>query len=239
MKQLISRIAPCLVLLALLLSSLTAMAQMPDMNSAVMKLFGDNPSFTAQADVRVVNSNRVEWFRMPSVFAAGDAKLRLDVDMKLIKSKEITPQMLANIKQLGMDKVTSVLRPDKKVKYLIYPTAQSYLAMPLSAEDTLVANEKMEKKPLGRETLDGHPCVKNTSIVKSTKGSTLIQATTWNATDLKDFPIQIEMKESGNTTIIHFQNVNLNKPDARLFDIPAGYKDANAQDKKPPVAKKK
>ena len=217
---------------------------MPDIggvNSAMIKVFGDNTSFTAQADVHVVASNHVEWFRMPSVFAAADTKLRVDVDMKLIKSTLIQPAMLNRIKQLGMDRVTSVIRPDKKATYIIYPVAQSYSIMPLSAEDTLVANEKVEKKPLSRETLDGHPCVKNTSIVKSTKGSTLIQATTWNATDLKDFPIQIEMKEAGNTTIIHFQNVNLNKPDARLFDIPAGYKDAaNAQDnKKPPVPKKK
>ena len=41
----------------------------------------------------------------------------------------------------------------------------------------------------------------------------LLQATTWNATDLKDFPIQIEIKENGNTTIMHFMNVNLAKPD--------------------------
>jgi hypothetical protein len=203
----------------------------------MVKLFGDNPTFTAQTDVRVVSSNRVEWFRMPSVLASADYKLRLDVDMKLIKSAMIQPAMLNRMKQLGMDRVTSVVRPDKKATYIIYPGAQSYAAMPLATEDTLVASERVEKKALGRETIDGHACVKNLSTIRSSKGTMLLQATTWNATDLKDFPIQLEMKEGGNTTIMHFQNVNLNKPDARLFDIPAGYKDANAQDKKAPVAK--
>jgi hypothetical protein len=241
MKKLIFRNGLRLLLLAGFLKSLTLWAQqMPDIsgvNAAVIRLFGENPAFTAQADVRVLNSNRVEWFRMPSVFASADTKLRLDVDMKLIRSALIQPDMLNRIKQVGMDRVTSVVRPDKKVKYIIFPGAQSFTTMSLATEDTLVGTEKVEKKPLGRETLDGHACVKNLSTVKSSKGSVLLQATTWNATDLKDFPIQIEMKEGGNTTIMHFQNVNLNKPDAKLFEIPAGYKDTNAQDKKPPVAK--
>ena len=67
-----------------------------------------------------------------------------------------------------------------------------------------IANQKLEKKPLGKETIDGHPCVKNQSTVKSPKGVVLLQATTWNATDLKDFPVQIEINENGNSTIMHF-----------------------------------
>jgi hypothetical protein len=239
MKQLIFRNAPRLVVLAVFLKSLTALAQMPDVGSAMIKLFGDSPAFTAQAEVRVFTSNRVEWLRMPSVFASADTKLRVDVDMKLIKSSAIKPAMLNHIKQLGMDRVTSVIRPDKRATYIIYPAAQTYAAMPLSAEDALIATQRVEKKPLGREAIDGHACVKNFSTVRSQKGAVLIQATTWNAADLKDFPIQIEMKESGNTTTMHFQNVNLAKPDAKLFDIPSGYRDIDAQDKKAPAAKKK
>ena len=68
------------------LNSLTALGQMPDagVNSAMIKLFGENASFTAQAQVRVLNSNRVVWFQMPGVFASTDTKLRVDVDMNLI-----------------------------------------------------------------------------------------------------------------------------------------------------------
>ena len=38
--------------------------------------------------------------------------------------------------------------------------------------------------------------MKNKVVVKGSKGPVL-EAITWNATDLKDFPIQIEMKEKG------------------------------------------
>jgi hypothetical protein len=233
MKQSIFRNGLRLGLLAVFLNSLTALGQMADagVNSAMIKLFGDNASFTAQADVRVMNSNHVAWLQMPSVFACTDTKFRVDVDMKLIKSTQVQPSTINTFKQLGMDRVTSVIRPDKKATYIIYPGAQSYASMPLSNEDAQVARQSVEKKPLGRETVDGHACVKNLSTVRNSKGAVLIQATTWNAADLKDFPIQIETKENGNTTVMHFQNVNLAKPDAKLFDVPAGFKQySNPQD---------
>jgi hypothetical protein len=233
MKQSIFRNGLRLGLLAVFLQSLTALGQMPDagVNSAMLKLFGDNPTFTAQADVRVMNSNRVTWLQMPSVFACTDSKFRVDVDMKLIKSTQVQPSTINTFKQLGMDRVTSVIRPDKQATYIIYPGAQSYASMPLSKEDVQLASQHVEKKPLGRETVDGHACVKNLSTVRNSKGTVLIQANTWNATDLKDFPIQIETRENGNTTVMHFQNVNLAKPDAKLFDVPAGFKQySNPQD---------
>ena len=239
MKQSIFCSGVRLVLLTVFLKSLTALGQMPDAGvpSAMIKLFGENAAFTAQAEVRVLNSNRVVWLQMPGVFAAADTKLRVDVDMNLIRSPSITPAM---IKQLGLDRITSVIRPDKKVTYNIYPSKKSFVALALSTEDAQVAAQKLEKKPLGKETLDGHACVKNLSTVKSSKGSVLVQATTWNATDLKDFPIQIEIKEGGNTSVMHFQNINLTKPAATLFDVPAGFRDdTHAQDKKAVIGTKK
>jgi hypothetical protein len=239
MKHSIFRIGVRLGLLAVFLKSLTALGQMPEagMNSAMIKLFGENATFTAQAEVRVLNSNHVAWLKMPGVFAGADTKLRVDFDMNLIQSSTITPAM---IKQLNLDRVTSVIRPDKKTTYIIYPGKKSFVSMPLAAEDFQVAAQKLEKKPLGRETLDGHACVKNLSIVRSSKGTVLVQATTWNAADLKDFPLQIEIREGGNTTVMHFQNVNLTRPAPALFDVPAGFRDdTNLQEKKAVIGKKK
>ena len=48
--------------------------------------------------------------------------------------------------------------------------------------------------------------------------------TVWNATDLKDFPIQFETTEKGNTVHCKYRDIQFTKPDARLFDAPAGFK---------------
>ena len=81
---------------------------------------------------------------------------------------------------------------------------------------------KLEKTPLGKETLDGHTCVKNKVIVRNNQGPVL-EAVTWNAADLKDFPIQIEMKEKETRCACASPQVRFAKPDAKQFDLPASY----------------
>ncbi|HXS69413.1 MAG TPA: hypothetical protein VN761_11250 [Candidatus Polarisedimenticolia bacterium] len=241
MKKLNFRNGVLLVSLAALFQTLTALAQLPGagMNSAMVRLFGDNISFTTRADVQVFNDKNQVWLQMPSVMASTDGKMRIDVDLGLLHSSALPANIVAYYKKLGMDRVISVTRPDKKALFIIYPRAQSYAVMPLANEDTQAGAEKLERKPLGKETIDGHPCVKNLSTVKTLKGTPLMQAVTWNATDLKEFPLRIETKENGNTTVMRFQQVNLNKPDPRLFDAPASYKQfMNPADLEAAAAKK-
>ena len=82
---------------------------------------------------------------------------------------------------------------------------------------------KMEKTSLGKETIDGHPCEKNKVVATNEKGEKH-EVTVWNATDLKDFPIQMQMpdEQSGTSILMKFKNVKLGKPDAKLFDAPTG-----------------
>ena len=122
MKKLIFRNGVLLVSLAALFQSLTALAQMPGagMNSAMVKLFGDNMAFTARADVQVLNSNRQVWLQLPSALAAADTKMRIDVDLSLLHSAAVPAATVAYYKRIGMDKVTSVTRPDKKALFQHY-----------------------------------------------------------------------------------------------------------------------
>jgi hypothetical protein len=178
--------------------------------------------------VQVLSSNRLEMMRMPMNFTALDGKLRLDTDIGQTTGRAITPAQIADIKRLRIDRVISIVRPDKKLTYIIYPNAQSYANAPWPPGDTGLAGLKLLRTPLGHETIDGHACVKNRSVVKDQKGNTLVEATTWNASDLQNFPIQIEMQESGRISAMHFKQVAFAKPDARFFEVPAGFKQYNS-----------
>lgn len=212
------------------LAPCAAFAQMPstgspaDLNAAFFRLFGSGAAFTAQADTRVLDSSQKEWVRMPMVLTALDNKVRLEVNMAQVKSTALPENAIANLKQMGMDRVISIIRPDKKATLVLYPGAQGYVNMPLAAAEVAAWEKglKLEKTLLGKETLDGHACVKNRVIVKNNQGPVL-EANVWNAADLKDFPLQVEMKEKGNTVRMRFSQVRLAKPDARLFEVPAGY----------------
>jgi hypothetical protein len=213
-----------------LLAGQAALAQVPTggagtgVNAAFVKLFGSVGAFTAKAETLVVDQSQHQLVRMPMEFASLDGKVRLDIDLTKVQSADFTASTLATIKQAGMDRMISVFRPDKKVTYLIYPGVQSYqeLAQPKAETEATEKGLKLEKSALGKETLDGHPCVKNKVVVKSSKESVL-EAVVWNATDLKDFPIQIEMKEKDRTVRMHFTDVRFLKPEAKQFEIPAAY----------------
>jgi hypothetical protein len=193
-------------------------------NAAFVKLFGSANAFTAKVETRVIDPYQAEIVRMPMDFAALDSKVRLDIDLAQMQSANFSAATLATLKQAGMDRMISIFRPDKKATYLIYPGVQSYQELPITKAEA-EAFEKglvVEKTALGKSAIDGHPCVKNKVVVRSAKGPVL-EAVTWNVADLKDFPLQIEMKEKGNTVRMHFSQVRFVKPEAKQFEIPAAY----------------
>jgi hypothetical protein len=216
------------VLGLLLLSVVGAWAQIPGaggpgMGAALGRLFGDIKEFKAKMVVQVLDTTRNERASMPMDFAFVDKKIRVEMDATQIKNREMHPGLPAMLRQMGMAQVVSIIRPDKKTVYVIYPDQKAVLNVPLPNDGSKDGKEpKVEKTPLGKETIDGHPCVKNKVLIKSENDKPL-EAITWNATDLKDFPVQVEITDEGNISVIHFKEVQFVKTDAKQFDAPAGF----------------
>jgi Domain of unknown function (DUF4412) len=192
------------------------------MNAAMLKLFGSNTAFTAKADVHVVDKAKQQT-DMPMVFALLDGKTRMETDLGQIKSTAAVPALVPTLKRLGMDQMIVISRPDKKIILNIYPRAKAYAEIAVSREESDAAdkNYKLEKTPQGKETIDGHACQKNKVTLTDDKGETL-EAVVWNAADLKDFPVQMQMDLAGGTVQMKFKDVKLAKPDAKQFEAPAG-----------------
>jgi hypothetical protein len=230
MNTLTSKVLYLAAAVATLLGGAAARAQVPSAGSAMgvdaafLKLFGAVTTFTARADSQIFDETQKETVRMPIQWAALDGKVRLEVDLEQMSGKDMSPSTLASLKQAGMTRVVSVFRPDKQCTYVIYPGVQSYLNIPLAKgeSEALQKGLKLERTPLGNESVDGHACVKNKVVVRGEKGAVL-QALTWNAADLKDFPIQIEMKAKQNTVRIRFTQVKLVSVDSKQFELPTNY----------------
>jgi hypothetical protein len=230
MKTFTSKLFGVAVALATLPTATIVVAQIPTagsatgINTAFLKLFDGIPVFTAKAETLVFDATQKETVRMPIEWSALDGKVRLEVDLEQMTGKEMTPATLASLKQAGMSRVISIYRPDKKATYVMYPGVQSYVEIPLDKgeADAFQKGFKLEKAELGKETIDGHPCVKNQATIKGEKGAVL-QVVTWNATDLKEFPVQIEMKEKRDTVRMRFTQVKFERTDSKQFELPATY----------------
>ena len=221
-----------LTLAALAASSLATFAQMKapgataGVNASLTKLFGDLTAFSAKAEVHVYGPDQKEKIMTPMTFALLDNKVRVEIDMTKLVSKDIPTDAAASMKQMGMDRIFSIMRPDQKATFVIFPGLESVVKMPMPKEDVAAYERKpkIETTAIGKETLDGHPCVKNKVVVTDADGHK-DEATLWNATDLKDFPVQIMSMEKGDSVTIRYREVQFARPDAKQFATPTGYKE--------------
>jgi len=192
----------------------------PAYNSAMAKLFGDNPAFSADIEIQTGSG-----MTMPGKMTVGSGKSRFEMNISEAKGGQMSPATAEHMKAMGMDKTITISRPDTKVVYIIYPGLSAYVSMAVQDPDAGKPDSafKVDKSELGRETVDGHPCIKNKVVVTDDKGKSH-ESTVWNATDLKDFPVKIVTAEGGNQFTMLFKNVNTAKPDAAQFEAPSDYK---------------
>lgn len=210
------------------------------MSAALTKLFGSITAFSAKGEMRVTDTAQNEVADWPMDFALLDKKIRVAIDLTQTRNPNMNPRMAATLKQMGMAQVTSIIRPDKKQVYVIYPDQRVMLIIPLAKEDSEGSDKapKISKTALGKETIDGHPCVKNRVVVSDSNGQSL-EATTWDASDLKDLPIQIQTQEKDSISVVRFTQVQFAPPAAGLFEPPNDFtRYDNAEDLKLGVMKK-
>jgi hypothetical protein len=196
----------------------------PNFGGSMSKLFGENKTFSANLEIEAKDGNAGDT-TIPGKLAFDDGKSRFEMDMTKMKNSKMPPGAAEQMKAMGMDSMVMISRPDKKTSYMVYPSLKAYAEMPLKEADSAeaISKYKVETTELGKETVDGHPCVKNKVVVTDDKDKKH-ESTVWNATDLKKFPVKIETAEGGNKVTMLFKDVKLTKPEASLFDAPTDLK---------------
>jgi hypothetical protein len=196
--------------------------QGPRLSGSTAKLFGDNTAFSANLEFQTKGADSGEAMTMPGKIAFDHGKSRFEMDMTQMKGGRMGADAAAHMKSMGMDKTIVISLPDKKASYLIYPGLQGYVENPApdAKAEASPSDFKVETTELGKETVDGHPCIKNKTIVTDKDGAKH-EATVWNATDLKNFPVKIDQTEQGTAVTMQFKDIKLAKPDASQFDVPS------------------
>jgi hypothetical protein len=193
----------------------------PQLGGDMAKILGENSAFSATLEMHAGSDMTIQ-----GKIAYLDGKMRFDMDLSEMKNSNMPPQAAEQLKQMGMDKITTISRPDKKISCLIYAGLQAYVETPLQDADAAKSpsDYKSEITEMGKESVDGHACVKNKVVVTDKEGNAH-ESTVWNATDLKNFPVKVETQpKAGRTTTMLFKDVKLDKPEAAQFEPPAGFK---------------
>ena len=102
--------------------------------------------------------------------------------------------------------------------------ASSYPFFAYSDRDYIVERSSVEpSSSVANETIDGHFCKVENFKLKPKKGLPItIHVKLWEAEDLNGFPIKIEVGPSSKPKFsISYTNVSLERPDPKLFQLPA------------------
>lgn len=216
------------LLLCLLCLNFPAYAQMgpapgPRFGGPMDKLFGEHQSFSATLDMQMKVGENGSAVDVPGQIAVDSGKSRFEVNMSEMKGHQMSPETAAHMKAIGMDKMISISLPAKKTFYLIYPDMEAYVQMSVPNAAAGTNKLKMQATELGKETVDGHACVKNKVVMTDSEGNQH-EFTVWDATDLKKFPVKIVQTGEGRQVTMLFKNIKFSKPNASLFQPPSGYK---------------
>jgi hypothetical protein len=195
----------------------------PGVSASLIRMFGTNFAFTAQAEFQLLGKDNQEQVSTPMNFARSGNKIRVEVDMSRMRNRE-QPGALAQVKPLGIDQVVSVLRPEQHATVVIFPKLQALVKLPMPAEEAqaFLKPTKMERTAVGQEKMEGYPCVKYRVVVTDDKGKRH-EATVWNATEMRDFPVCVATREGEGTVVMRFRQVQFVPPDPAKFEPPAGY----------------
>lgn len=126
--------------------------------------------------------------------------------------------------QAGGQTSIHILRPDKKVVWIIIPQQKAYVEMPIThtAQQKmlpLTEDQKAKMKKVGTETINGYACDKYETTM-SHQGKPM-QVFTWVATDL-GVPIKI-VSEDGSFSM-EYKDIKPGQVADSLFDLPQDYK---------------
>lgn len=80
----------------------------------------------------------------------------------------------------------------------------------------------LETTELGHEDVEGHPCVKKKFIITTGDGERH-EILAWLASDLKHFPLKTQVTDGGSIEVTTYKQIQFIKPDAKLFEPPAGF----------------
>ena len=195
----------------------------PSLGGPISKLFGDNQDFSAAMEMQVTDKEGKP-INLPGKIWYDAGQSRFELNLADIKGGNMPANAAAQMKSMGLDQMVTIAIPSKNLVYLIYPGLQSYIEMPMPKAGSAATNSdyKMAATELGKETIEGHPCVKNNVIVTDKEG-VKHESTVWNATDLKQFPIKIQTADTGDLVTMLFKDVSLAKPAASNFETPVGF----------------
>lgn len=112
----------------------------------------------------------------------------------------------------------TILLLDEHKIYMVMP--QMCMEMSQTMPNPFGYKGKVERERLGTATVDGHPTIIERITVTPADGGKPTVMKAWEATDLKDFPVRVEIPTAKGQETVEYKDIVLATPPASLFAVP-------------------
>jgi hypothetical protein len=228
------------LLICALLGGLSARAQnadeitkqVPWIAAALSEFISDSRSFIARAELQMPAEPGQKPLILPFGVAMDQGQMRWDLRLADISQDLVPAEVLTPLRQAGWERVQMLYHPQSATR-LVVPAEKAYVEFAQSTNgpsklenDSALKLGKMQKKLLGTEIFDGHPCKKYRLTAK--EGTQVEEALLWEATDLQNLPVKLQVRSEGQLYSFQFRQIRMGKVDAKIFGIPADYRKASS-----------
>ena len=197
--------------------------------AVVARLLDGETGFTAKAMLELVDANGTVAVRSEMGFAYREGMMRLAMNLAKVTSRELKPETLKAMQQLGLARTDFCLLPRANTLRLAYPTLRWYHDMPVPKNDAaiLLAKPRLAASADGVEKVLGLNCTRKRMTLTPATGKP-VEARVWQAAAMNWFPVQFEVPEGKHTLRLRLMNVKRVPPEAKLFKPPLGYRKAKS-----------
>jgi len=102
-------------------------------------------------------------------------------------------------------------------KNCVYVAAAKATMLPSPLE--LITGTNIRRRPLGKETVEGHPCTVEEVTATIVRGD-VVKSKVWWADDLQGIPVMIESHTSQGTITAVYRDVVIGVKNQAMFDAP-------------------
>lgn len=113
------------------------------LGGAMAKIFGEKTTFTADMESKTTGDKAMT---IPGRMSFDGGKSRTEIDMAQAKGNALPPEMAAQMKAMGMEKMIAISLPEKKINYIIYPAMEAYVEMDFSEPNSKTKSEEYKVK---------------------------------------------------------------------------------------------
>jgi hypothetical protein len=171
------------------------------------------------------------WAAPPDNFTAKIVTMGMAMPMSKMGNK-------TRIENVMMGNLITISLMDQKKSIFMNSKDKTYFEKAMEDKRPSIHDPRtvIEKKKIGTETFDGHPCIKYDAIFYfKDKPQDKFNAVIWEAQDLGGLPVRTEMaapesqKMGGpGKMVTEFKEIKVGAATAAMFDIPKDFKRVNS-----------